>query len=186
MPTRANWLATARGGAYFRVCKPDWIDCGDTSYSKAAGGRWNPPGQFGALYLNATLQVAAAQARQQHAGRAVGLFDLRPDRRPDLAVFEVPRLVVIDAVTPAGVRALGLPARYPIGVPWPRCQSIGRGAYGDLAGVAARSAAEARPERSVGEELAVFDTLRLLAVRREPFWAWYPDPIPPPRRGARP
>ena len=175
-----------RRGAYYRVCKPDWLDCGETSYSKAAGGRWNPPGEFGALYLNATVKVAAAQARQQHAGRAIGLFDLRPERRPELATFEVPRVTLVDAVTAEGLHALGLPADYPLGVPWPPCQAIGRRAYRELAGVAARSAAEARPGHTAGEELTLFDRLTLAAVRREPFRVWYPDPVPRPRRSSRP
>jgi hypothetical protein len=167
-----------REGDYCRVCKPEWHDCGDPSYSKAAGGRWNPPGEFGALYLNASRRVAAAQARHQHLGRAIGLFDLRPERRPELAWFSVPRIVVTDAVSNEGVRLLGLPDTYPIDVPWSVCQAIARRAYGELSGIAARSAAEARRSFIVGEELAVFDKLRLRAAHRESFSTWYPDPIP--------
>jgi RES domain-containing protein len=171
---------TTRGGSYFRVCKPDWLDPADTSFSKTAGGRWNPPGEFGALYLNATIRVAAAQARQQHAGRAIGLFDLRPERRPSLATFDVHACVVVDAVTDGGIRALRLPPRYPAGVPWPPCQRIGRRAFRERhAGVAARSAAEARPGEWVGEELAYFDSQpRLRAIQVLDFQSWYPDARP--------
>ncbi len=167
-----------RQGDYCRVCKPDWLDCGDTSYAKAAGGRWNPKDEFGALYLSATREVAAAQARHQHVGRAIKLFDLCPERRPELAWLLVPRMVAVDAVTDDGILALGLPATYPLGVAWPACQAIARRAYPAYRGVAARSAAEARPGFIVGKELAVFDTLRLNAIKREPFSSWYPDPIP--------
>lgn len=167
-----------REGDYCRVCKPDWLDCEDTSYAKTAGGRWNPKGDFGALYLNATREVAAAQARHQHVGRAIKLFDLRPERRPELAWFPVPRITVVDAVSDDGILALGLPATYPFDVPWSACQTIARRDYHERGGVAARSAAEAQPGFIAGEELAVFDTLRLNSTHREPFGTWYPDPIP--------
>lgn len=167
-----------RGGHYFRLCKPDWADCADTSFSKAAGGRWNPPGRFGALYLNATVTVAAAQARHQHLGRAIGLFDLRPERRPELATVDVPAVLVVDVVTAPAIKQLHLPPTYPLGVGWDHCRRIARHAYGTLAGVAARSAAEARPDGVVGEELAVFDTLPLAVAALVPFAKWYPDPQP--------
>jgi RES domain-containing protein len=169
---------TARSGEYYRVCKPQWADCADTTFSKDHGGRWNPPGEFGALYLNATLRVAAANARRQHAGRAIGLFDLRPQRRPQLATFAVPRVRVVDVVSAQGVAQLQLPSTYPVDVDWPSCQAIARRAYETLAGVASRSAAEARAGEVVGEELAIFDTLSLSAPRRAPFSEWYPDPAP--------
>ncbi|MBV8709252.1 MAG: RES domain-containing protein, partial [Acidobacteriaceae bacterium] len=71
-----------RSGFYYRVVAPNWVNPADTSYSKRQGGRWNPPGEFGALYLNADVHVAAANARAQHAGRALKLFDLLPEARP--------------------------------------------------------------------------------------------------------
>lgn len=170
---------TKRAGSYYRVCKPGWLDASDTAFAKLHGGRWNPAGEFGARYLNATTRVAAAQARHQHAGRAIGLFDLRPERRPELATVEVPALRVLDVVTRAALEQLGLPASYPIDVEWPDCQAIARRAYAEpLASVAARSAAEARPTSVVGEELAVFDTVRLRVAERRAFPAWYPDPAP--------
>jgi RES domain-containing protein len=169
-----------RRGRYYRVCKPDWVDCSDTSFAKAHGGRWNPAGEFGALYLNATLRVAAAQARYQHAGRAIALFDLRPERRPMLATFDVPAVRVVDVVNAEPIRALRLPKVYPVGVEWEPCQRIARRAYReDVAGVAARSAAEARVDEVVGEELAYFDSQPALEARsRRAFADWYPDPYP--------
>jgi RES domain-containing protein len=173
-------LTVDRGGAYFRVCKPDWANCGDASHSKTHGGRWNPTDEFGALYLNATAAVAAARARQQHVGRAIGLFDLRPERRPQLATFDVPMSAVVDAVTTAGSAALGLASEAPIGVSPEECWPASRAAYNrGLAGVGCRSAAEARAGSFVGEELAYFDSQPALTVLiLRPFAQWYPDQIP--------
>jgi hypothetical protein len=173
-------LTTERVGSYSRVCKPEWTNCADVSYSKTYGGRWNPPGEFGALYLNATIGVAAAQARHQHVGRAIGLFDLRPSRRPQLATFDVPKAVVVDAVTTAGIAALGLPKDAPIGVPHEDCWPSSRAAYNrGLAGIAYLSAAEARVESFVGEEMAYFDSQAPLVVKAlQPFADWYPHQIP--------
>jgi RES domain-containing protein len=169
-----------RGGAYYRVVAPEWVDPADTAYSKQRGGRWNPAGEFGALYLNATVQVAAANARAQHAGRAIKLFDLLPEARPELVTFEVGMVDVLDACTAAGVAALGFAGDFPYGVSWPACQAIGREAHADaLAGVAARSNAEATQTAWVGEELALFEEVVVGAARaRRRFEEWYPDPIP--------
>jgi RES domain-containing protein len=169
-----------RSGRYFRVCKPEWVNGGDMSFSKRVGGRWNPPGEFGALYLNATVRLAAAQARHQHEGRAIALFDLRPERRPMLASFDVPPVTVVDVVTAEAIRSLGLPATYPVDVAWEACRQIARAAYQrGLAGVAARSAAEARVNDVVGEELAYFDAQPALdALDGKAFAEWYPDPHP--------
>ena len=169
-----------RGGPYFRVVAPEWIDPADTSYSKHRGGRWNPVGEFGALYLNATVQVAAANARERHAGRAIKLFDLLPQARPELVMFQIPMLDVVDACTPNGIGVLGFAENFPYGVTWPPCQAIAREAHAaTLAGVAARSNAEATATVFVGEELALFEELVVGAPReRREFHRWYPDPIP--------
>ena len=173
-------LTIARGGRYYRVVDPRYRNPFDTAYAKAAGRRWNPPGEFGALYLCATLAVAAANARFQFVGRAIKLFDLLPSARPELVTVDVPHLDTVDLITAGGVDAVGLPPSYPWRVPWEPCQAIAREAYGDgIAGVAARSNAEATVTSWVGEELAVFDTLGEFAqVTRDAFALWYPDPIP--------
>ncbi|MGR4065930.1 MAG: RES family NAD+ phosphorylase [Vulcanimicrobiaceae bacterium] len=171
-----------RSGAYYRVFKPGWSDPLDTSYSKRFGARWNAPGSFGALYLNKTLEVAAANARKQHAGRAIGLFDLLPSRRPSLLEVNVPRSTLLDAVTEEGIADLGLPASYPFGVPHARCQPIGKRAYdsGEFRGIAYRSAAESTATYWVGEELAWFDSAPPLqeSTSRRAFKDWYPHPFP--------
>src|SRR5262250_734501 len=123
MPRKVQRVA--RSGVYFRVCKPDWLSCADTSYSKSFGARWNPRGAFGALYLCATIEVAAANARTHHSGRAIGLFSLRPERRPRLQRFDVRKARYVDIATASGVAAAGLPPEYPYGVGWTACQPIG-------------------------------------------------------------
>lgn len=172
-----------REGTYYRVYKPDWNDPLDTTCAKRSNdNRWNPPNEFGALYLNRTLNVAAANARAQHAGRAVGLFDLKPERRPHLLQVAVPRARVLDVVTASGIRALHLPKAYPFGVPHARCWPIARRAYADatLNGIACRSAAECTRTTWVGEELAWFDRAPVLKKNgsRRDFASWYPDPMP--------
>ena len=174
----------SRGGTYYGVAKPEWSDPLDTSHAKRHGRRWNPPGEFGALYLSRTIEVAAANARWQHRGRAIGRFDLRPERRPVLVTLELLGSRLLDVVTAAGVASVGFPARYPFGVSYERCQPKGRRAYHDgLAGVACRSAAECTPKEWLGEELTWFD--RSLGVResakRRAFADWYPDVVPDAR-----
>lgn len=169
-----------RGGRYWRIVEPDWRDPADISYSRAFGGRWNPAGEFGALSLNATLSVAAANARARHAGRALKLFDLLPAARPHAVAFDVPPTRVVDVVSAAEIAAVGLPPSYPFGVGWPPCQAIARATRAAGAvGVACRSAAEATATWTAGEELALFEGgTPAVAAERLAFAQWYPDPIP--------
>jgi hypothetical protein len=174
--------AATRAGTYFRVYKPDWTNPLDNTFSKTVGGRWNAPGTFGVLSLNSTLIVAAANARRQHRGRAIGLFDLRPERRPWLLQVKVPKSTVLDLVSEQGVRGLRLPEHFPWGVARDRCQPIGLRAYrsGHFQGIASRSAAECSPHHWVGEELSWFDSSPPLRENgpRRPFERWYPDVTP--------
>jgi RES domain-containing protein len=78
-----------RGGTYLRVCDPTWADPLDVTYSQLQGGRWNPKSEFGALYLCATVTVAAANACKTYEGEVATLFDLRPEMQPDLVVVSV-------------------------------------------------------------------------------------------------
>jgi RES domain-containing protein len=173
-----------RGGHYYRVCDPTWQDPLDTSYAKRRGGRWNPPGVFGALYLNATIEVAAANARRNFAGEIATLFDLQVNQRPDLVVVAVSESPFLDIITPEGLRLLRLPASYPIAVSHKRCQGIAKRAYcaKNLDGVACRSNAEATSTSLIGEELAVFDRSAgaVRQERRVPFAQWYPTEFEQP------
>jgi hypothetical protein len=174
--------SATRAGTYFRVYKPDWTDPLDTSFSKRLGGRWNAPGTFGVLSLNSTLTVAAANARSQHHGRAIKLFDLRPERRPSLLEVRVPKSIVLDVVTELGVRDARLPDHFPWNVPHERCRTIGLRAYrsGAFRGIASRSAAECSRGQWLGEELSWFDTSAQLPENgpRRLFSQWYPDVVP--------
>ena len=183
-------ISLTRGGTYVRAYKPEWKDPLDTSPSRRAGGRWNAPGSFGILYLCANRAVAAANVRAHHAGRAIQLFDLRPEQRPMLLSVRVPRSRCCDVVTAPGVAAAGLPPSYPYRVPHGRCRRVGAAAYreGSTRGIACRSAAECRPEGWVGEELAWFASSPPLRENgpRQPFAAWYPDPAPSVSRARGP
>jgi RES domain-containing protein len=146
-----------RGGPYYRVCKPDWADCSDTGFSQIRGGRWNAPGEHRVLYLNRTIRMAALQAHDNFRGEAHELFDLRPERRPHLQAFEVPRTEYVDVVTDEGVRALDLPEAYPVGAGWDVCQVVGREVYAaGERGLACRTACEGGGDPD-HEELALFD-----------------------------
>lgn len=170
-----------RVGMYYRLFKLGWSDPLDPSYAKAVGGRWTPKGEFGAIHLNENLTVAAANARSRHAGRSIGLFDLRPEKRPWLVDVSVPFATAVDVVSSAGLAAAGLPERYPFGVDHAACWPIARTAYVNkaLAGIASRSKAECTRVSFVGEELAWFDrSPALVAIRRRSFENWYPEPHP--------
>lgn len=172
-----HWRTIQRGGGYWRVVASDWVDATDTGYSKLHGGRWNPPGSFGVLYLNATLVVAAANARTYFRQDGIAWEDLLPDARPDVVEFAVPEAPAVDVVTDEGVLACGLPAAYPFQVERSDCQPVGLAAYeAGERGIACRSAAECDgPGRFVGEELALFDRPAMPAPgRRLRFPEWYP------------
>ena len=160
------------------MCDPSWKHPLDTSFAKRFGARWNPPGAFGALYLNATVAVAAANARRNFEGEIATLYDLRPQQQPVLVEVAVTESEFVDVVTATGLRALRLPASYPIGVPHRRCQNIAVRAYdtSNIAGIACRSNADATANSYLGEELAIFDRSVHLARerRRMTFHRWYP------------
>lgn len=157
------------------MCDPSWVNCVDTSYSKRFGGRWNPPGQFGALYLNASIPVAIANARRAlrlQFGDAVTFDDLQDSERPHLLRVRVKKHAFVDAITERGLVAIGLSAKYPDEVQRESCQAAGLRAYqAREAGIAARSAV-----LPAEEELAIFeDHLKLQKIEaREAFESWYP------------
>lgn len=165
-----------RGGTYVRVADPDWKKPLDPRYSQRLGGRWNPPGSFGVVYLNRSVEVARAQVRRKLEPRGIHPEDLNPGRGPVLVHAEVPEDAYVDAVSDPGLRSLGLPATYPVDgagkeVPHAVCQPIGQTARDDgERGIVCRSAA-AQP--SPGEELAYFPGKSLTAVRRQLWAEWF-------------
>lgn len=163
-----------RGGEYLRVADPAWTNRLDPSYSQRSGGRWNPPGSFPVLYLNADIEIARARVDRNFAGLPYGPLDLRPDRRPVLVGTVVPAERFVDIVTERGCQAAGLPATYPRHrngreVSHARCQPVGVAAREqDLPGIACRSAA-----RPGGEELAWFIDQPPAPTGSRAFDAWY-------------
>jgi RES domain len=164
------------GGRHFRVADPGWEDPLSGAWSRVRGGRWNPPGAFDVVYLNATEAVARAQVLKNLAPLAIGPEDLDPAAAPALIETEVPTEAYVDAVTDAGLRSLGLPVEYPLdrqGAPVDHatCQPLGVAAKAaDEPGIAASSAAE---EPSPGEELAYFGDGKLRVRERRPFAEWF-------------
>jgi RES domain-containing protein len=168
-----------RAGRAYRVCDQHGIDPLDTAFSKARGGRWNPPDRgdrlgFGALYLNASLAAARANARHlvhDLFGPVAFLDDLAPGALPDLQHVTIARAALLDAVTPDGIAELGLADTYPEQIPHPPCQGHAAAAYDELDGVAALSATAPGEE-----EWAIFDRVVERIVRsgrRVPFASWW-------------
>lgn len=158
--TEHRWHHTNRGGTrYWRVIGQGWADPADTTYSKAYGGRWNPAGAFGVLYLNAGLDVARANARRYLVSHGLEVSDLAAGTGPELIVFAVEPSEVVDVVTDDGVAACGLPPEYPYNVDQQQCRTLGIHLYAaGETGVACRCAAECPgPGQYIGEELPLFD-----------------------------
>lgn len=166
-----------RGGEYLRVADPAWHDPLSSEYSRARGDRWNPQGSFGIVYLNASLGVARAQVRHRLEARGIRPEDLAPEQGPVLVHTTVPRDDYVDAVTDAGLTALGLPVTYPRDsrgrdIPHSDCQPVGHRAWKNRErGIACRSAARTAPP--AGEELAYFAPAPLPSGPVECFGDWY-------------
>jgi len=136
-------LFTAYSGALFRVIPNGATDPLATSFALAAGGRWNPPNSFEALYTFTNQSLARNYAQSQLAAGVVMLEEAEPEALPDLLVLhgEYPRLV--DVASDEGLRAVNLPTTYPIGFTgtWAATQPIGLALYtGGNAGLVTRSA----------------------------------------------
>jgi RES domain-containing protein len=158
-----NFAHVRRGGPYYRVVDPTWQDPSDTSYSRRAGGRWNEPDRpgrpgFGALYLNATLEVARANAARHIAsqfGPSITFDDFAAGALPQLQYYDIVETDFVDAVSSIAINGLGLAASYPREIPHPPCQGIAAAAYAnDEHGIAVLSAVGRTP---TDEELVVFD-----------------------------
>jgi len=166
-----------RGGAYLRVADPSWRDPLSGEYARSRGGRWNAPEAFSVVYLNASLGVARALVRSQLEERGIRPEDVLPEAGPLLVHTTVPDNAYVNAVTDAGLRALHLPATYPLDdrgrvIPHGVCQPIGRLAWdAGEQGIACRSATKGAP--TTGEELAYFSRQRLHVERIEQFADWF-------------
>jgi hypothetical protein len=173
-------LTVRRGGEYNRLAEPGWQDPLDTSFAKSTGGRWNPPGSYGVLYLNRDERVARLQVDHRLVGQPYGIEDLEPAEQHDMVLVDVPEAERLDCVSDRGLEAVGLPSSYPRSpdgkpVGHPVCQQIGQRAHEAAhTGIACRSAATGAT--GADEELALFEPHGALDVKeRRPFTAWYLD-----------
>jgi len=179
-PAAGAMRTLRRGGTYFRLAEPGWVDPLDISYSQRTGGRWNPPGAFAVLYLNDSVPTSRLQVLHKLVGLPYGPEDLEPSEQHELVTVEVPTLTHLDCISDDGLAAVALPTSYPRHrngrpVTHATCQPIGRRAFErQLAGVACRSAAtNATPDN---QELAFFGRttgLHPTAAARTPFAAWW-------------
>ncbi len=168
-----------QGGRFHRVADPAWADPLDPSYAQRTGGRWNPPHSFGIVYLCTDLATARANVARLFFGLPYGPEDLDPEQAPQLVGVDLPSESYVDAVSPGGLRSLGLPPSYPLEpggttIPHEVCQPIGQRLYDDAElGIASRSAAPRAPH---GRELAWFaqpDRPPLTAQSRGGFESWF-------------
>jgi len=147
------------GRVWLRVASASWKNPLDPSYAQQAGGRWNPPHAFPTLYLNADLATARSQLERMLEGYPAGLDDLDEDAFVLVAARLPKQQRCADAVSAAGLKALGLPVSYPLDakgelVPHSRCRRVGTVVHGrQLRGLLCRSAAIANGQ---GRELAWF------------------------------
>jgi hypothetical protein len=154
-----------------------WNNAADTSYSKKFGGRWNPSGTFGVLYLNATMATAKANAVRHLAEHGLEIEDLLPGTGPHLVAFDVEPCELVDVVSDDGVAACGLPEEYPRGVDHVPCQRLGVAfhAAGEV-GIACRSSQMRGTPSTTPDEAPLIDyedgTLPTLGARLE-FDAWF-------------
>jgi RES domain-containing protein len=178
-------LYVRRAGQYYRICGAEWGSADDTSYSKAHGGRWNPKGEFGALYLNRTLNAAHANARRwiaENLGPTIKPEDVAPAYQPHVQRFRVKASNFVDAVTKEGRKALNLLPAASGAADHRRCHAIARKAYANkVPGVACICAAINK-----GEELAIFDTHAQTLAKtigdRVPFAAWQSEATRPAQK----
>lgn len=167
------------GGSALRVADPLWSDPLDPSYAAISGGRWNPPGSFGVLYLNLSYSVAHANLTRLYEELPYGPEDLIPSAAPLLIEVELPSEPYVDAHHHQGLKSLGLPASYPADdrgqlIPHATCQTIGQQLWdGGELGIVCPSAA---PRAGGGRELAWFarpGRTRPTLNQTRPFQEWF-------------
>lgn len=165
-----SFLRLSRGGPYHRVAEADWEDPLDGVPGMNAGGRWNPPDSFPAVYFNQSVELARLYVSQKLRDQPYGPEDIDPDTGHVLATVDLPAQDYVDIVTDGGCRAAELPTTYPLDrfgdpIPHEACWPIGEDAWREGEhGIACRSAT-AGAERS-DEELAWYQRGSALAAAR--------------------
>jgi len=166
-----------RGGPYLRVADPSWRDPLSRAHSRIRGGRWNAPGAFGVVYLNASLDLARALVRARLEDRGIRPEDILPEAGPVLVRTMVPEGTYVNAVTDAGLRSINLATTYPLDgrgkiIAHRVCQPIGQVAWtAGEQGIACRPATRGAPPN--GEELAYFGRQKLRVENTEQFATWF-------------
>ncbi len=157
------------GHQWWRIAQAVWNDPLDSTFAQRAGGRWNPPGSFPTLYLNEDRTTARVNMQLFADRWPYEPEDLDPATGPILAAAYLPRSQrVADAHSPAGIRALRLPAAYPLDargeiIGHDVCQPIGAAIHrASLRGVRCRAA---RIPLGAGRELAWFPATRRSKAR---------------------
>jgi hypothetical protein len=146
-------------------------------HSRIRGGRWNAPGAFGVVYLNASVDLARALVHTRLENRGIRPEDLRPELGPVLVRTTVPDDAYVNAVTDAGLRAIDLPLTYPLDdrgrvVAHRVCQPIGQLTWdAGERGIACRPATTGAPANR--EELAYFGRQSLRTEGIEQFVHWF-------------
>lgn len=119
-----------------------------TTGSLKQGGRWNPPGEFGAVYTSLNESTARAELRRSAQRRGVEPSDLAPR---ELVLLRVNLTRVLDLTDPRILSKLGLKPEDLLQNDWARTQEIARAAWGaGFEGVFVPSAAGS------GDNLAIF------------------------------
>jgi hypothetical protein len=167
------------GKLWVRVTHPHHVDPYDSTWAQQRGGRWNPPGSFATLYLNADVATARRQIVRLLEDTVVAPDDLTGDAYELVGAYLPDAQTAADIVSDGGVAAAGLPPSYPAdvdgrGVAHDVCQPIGREAYDEaLDGVHYRSAATLD---GAGRELAWWPrnrrVIRAAGGRRVPYSRW--------------
>jgi len=159
------------GRIWLRLAEPEWEDPFDAWFAAVEGGHWNAPDSFPTLYLHANVGTARMQIERLLEGTPFTLDDIDDDAYV-LVAARLPRdQRCADAVTSAGLEALGLPRSYPIDsrgrfIGRARCQPIGaRVRDARLRGVWCISGAK---RDGSGRELAWFPATR--RSRARPVW----------------
>lgn len=168
----------ARGGRYYRVAEREWSDPLDGRPGVAKGGRWNSPGSFPAMYLNATQELARKFVTHRFRGQPFGPELIDPQAGPVLVHTDISPEAFVDIVTDSGCEAAGLPMSYPRDgggsmLPHEVCWPTGQAAWdADEPGIACRSATDGATLSE--EDLAWFQRERVLeAAEIEAFEQWF-------------
>ena len=167
------------GTLWVRVTRPHHDDPYDPTWAQRRGGRWNPPGSFATLYVNADVATARRQIVRLLEDTVVEPDDLTGDAYELVGAYLPGSQVAADVVTDGGVAAAGLPPTYPADAEGRRvahevCQPISVEAYeAGLDGVHCRSAATLDGD---GRELAWWPRDRRAVPaadgRRVPYGRW--------------